>query len=97
MFSEFQSFEIVFDAARFESLESFPASPSGDWFASTVQPLPGVPADGLYSALALTAGPSTETEFHVTFIWKGPGVPGAQPFNILTDTFGLTWVRSTST
>lgn len=88
-FDAFYSFEILFDAQAFASLESAPAAPNTDWLVSAVQPVPAIPVDGVYSALALVANASLASPFEVAFVWNGPGLPGAQPFNVLDDTFGL--------
>jgi len=88
-FNQFYSFEILFGAHNVTSLEVAPVSPSTEWFVSTVQPLPGIPADGLFSGMALAASANASTVFDVAFVWAGPGVPGAQAFNILDDQFGL--------
>jgi len=82
-------FEVAFDAATVASIASAPAAPSTDWFVSTTQPMAGVPADGLYSAMALSANASLASPFEVSFIWSGPGNPGAQSFSILDGNFGL--------
>ncbi|MCC6533327.1 MAG: hypothetical protein IT531_12310 [Burkholderiales bacterium] len=88
-FPQFFGFEILFETPKVASLTGNPVAPNADWSVSTIQPLPGVPAAGLYTAMALKSAPSLAAPFDVTFIWNGPGSPGAQSFNVLDDMFGL--------
>lgn len=88
-FAQGFGFEILFDAQKVASLEASPAAPNLDWFVSTVQPLAGVPSDGIYAVQSLVPGASLVSPFQVSFVWNGLGPPGAQTFNVLDDTFGL--------
>jgi hypothetical protein len=46
-------------------------------------PVPLPPFDiGIFDAYALTANPSLAGAFSATFVYLGPGSPGAQPFDI---------------
>lgn len=72
---------------------SNPAGPNGDWDALVIQPDPGLPADGFFDAAKLVASPQLptfpKTYFSVDFIWRGPGVPGSQDFEIYDTDFAV--------
>ena len=63
--------------------------PNADWDTLALQPDPGLPADGLYDALALVNNASLADAFVVDFIWHGTGTPGTQRFEIFDDTFTI--------
>jgi hypothetical protein len=63
--------------------------PNADWDTLALQPDPGLPADGLYDALALVNNASLADAFVVDFIWRGTGTPGTQRFEIFDDTFAV--------
>lgn len=83
-FPENVAFEILFDPALYRDLDDPPASVNADWDILSVQPDPGVPDPGRYSALALMGGASLADSFTLGFVWLGaPGtMPGAQTFEI---------------
>ena len=83
-FLENQGFSIEFDDSLYSDLEDPPPPVSPDWDIISLQPDPGVPAPGLYDALALTDHASLGQTFGLTFVWLGGAaqVPGAQPFTI---------------
>lgn len=89
-FGSFEGFSLRFDPALYGALEDPPVSPSGDWFVSVVQPDAGLPADGIYNALALVDGASLADVFSVSFVWLGTGTPGAQAFELYDDSFSVT-------
>ena len=76
-------FTIFFELGLYADL-AVAASPAG-WDALVVQPDAGLPADGFFDALALGAGllSGEEALFSVTFTYSGPGVPGAQSFDVV--------------
>lgn len=88
-FTKFSGFEVEFDARSTAWIDPDPVAPNANWAVSTVPALPQVPANGLYSALALQPTASTSLSFEVTFVRKGSGVPGAQPFSVLDENFSL--------
>lgn len=74
-------FTVYFDPLRYESIETPLPAVGPDWTAVEVQPDPGS-FDGFYDAEASVDAPSVATSFAVAFVWLGPGVPGAQPFEL---------------
>lgn len=95
-FDENQGFSVFFDVGLFEALDAEPVTNAG-WDVLTFEPDPLLPSDGLYDALALTAGPSLTNAFVVNFLWLGAvgSAPGAQPFMVnqwASD--GVTWLAS---
>ena len=80
-------FSIFFDAALYSSLESPPPSVGSEWDVLSLEPDPGLPADGLYDALALVDSPTTLAGFMIDFVWLGTGAPGSQPFVIYDTSF----------
>lgn len=83
-------FDIFFplsDGFLFGDLENDPPEPNTDWDVVSVQPDENLPADGFLDALALVNSPSLAAPFTITFIWRGTGAPGSQPFEIFDDTF----------
>ncbi len=83
-FAENVGFSIYFPAALYRNLESPPPVVNADWDVLTLQPLPGIPASGIYDALSLSATPSLLDPFTVRFVWLGnPGTqPGSQLFEV---------------
>lgn len=77
-------FSVFFDPGLYRDLEDPPPAVHADWDVITLQPDPGLPADGLYDALALVDNASLAAPFPVRFVWLGgPGTtPGTQPFAI---------------
>jgi len=88
-FAQFNSVEILYAAPQVASLDAVLPSPNASWDISAVQPLAGIPADGVYMLMALAADPVLASPFQVTFVWNGPGLPGAQAFNVLDGGFNL--------
>lgn len=78
-----EEFTIFFELGLYADL-AVAASPAG-WDALVAQPDAGLPADGFFDALALGAGLTSGEEafFSVTFIYSGPGAPGAQSFDVV--------------
>ncbi|MBX3670122.1 MAG: hypothetical protein KF778_17105 [Rhodocyclaceae bacterium] len=89
-FVAFGGFNLLFSPTLYAQLENPPPAINADWFASTLEPDPGLPADGLYSATALIGSPSLADKFIVSFVWLGNGTPGAQPFEVFDDSFNIT-------
>ena len=87
-FSTFFEFQVVFESQKTLDIAANPIAPHPDWYVSTIPPLPNVPSDGLYSALALVQNPFLADPFDITFVWAGPGTPGAQAFSILNTNVG---------
>lgn len=83
VFEENQGFSIEFDGDLYASLESGSSSPSS-WDILILQPDPGLPAAGLYDALALVSGAPLAQPFVLTFAWLGGlgTMPAAQLFTI---------------
>ena len=77
-------FTVFFDPARYANL-AVEASPP-DWDSLVIQPDAGLPADGYFDSLALSAGipPSSPLGgFSVSFDFLGTGGPGAQRFEVI--------------
>lgn len=97
-----QLFDILFDTSLYQesSLQIVtPSSLHSQWSEVLLAGVPpAIPA--AYDALALQGGVAagtTVTGFSVQFTWLGPGVPGAQPFQIYDpQTFQLTQSGQTS-
>lgn len=72
---------------------SNPTRPNGDWDVLVIQPDPGLSTDGFFDAARLAASPQLptlpNTYFRVDFIWRGPGVPGSQDFEIHDASFAV--------
>ena len=77
-------FTVFFAQDRYSDLEDPPPPVNADWDVLTLQPIPAIPADVAYDALALVANPSLADLFTVSFVWLGPAgtQPGAQPFEV---------------
>jgi hypothetical protein len=81
---DIEEFSIYFDVGVYENLTigSIPA----DWDPLVFQPDPGIPADGVYDALALVSGIAPGDMlgiFSVLFDYLGAGTPGNQAFEIV--------------
>src|SRR5688572_18332096 len=85
-FVAFGGFNVLFSPSLYRSLENPPPAVNADWFATTLEPNPALPANGLYTATALTANPSLSDLFTLTFQFLGTGAPGEQPFEVFDDT-----------
>ena len=87
--SDLTEFTTFFNLGEYSNLQVL-SSPS-NWSPIVAQPDAGLPADGLYDALALDSGlaaGATQSSFSVEFTFNGTGTPGAQLFNIVdSDTF----------
>jgi hypothetical protein len=75
-------FAIEFGLALYRNLEDPPPAVNADWDVLVLQPDPGIPADGIYDALAVTDNPSLADPFVLTFVWLGAEDPGSQPFTV---------------
>ena len=88
---DINQFTVYFDVASYRSLGLGP-TPT-DWDAIVLQPDPLLPDDGIYDALALTAGLAPGTSlggFTVQFLFLGAGAPGPLQFDIVDpDTFDV--------
>lgn len=84
VFTETIGFTVYFPPSLYRSLEDPPQFVNGDWDLITLQPVPELPADGLYDALSLSATPSLVDAFVTRFVWLGgPSTyPGAQAFDV---------------
>jgi hypothetical protein len=84
-------FTIFFSVNQFSNL-SVVASPAS-WNSIVAQPDAGLPADGFFDTLSLTAGLSpgaSQGGFSVQTMYSGSGSPGSQVFNIIDSlTFGI--------
>jgi len=75
---------IFFDATLYANL--LLVSAPSDWDALTIDPDPGLPADGFFDALALVTGIAPGASlggFAVSFEFLGNGRPGSQGFDIV--------------
>ena len=79
-FAKDEGFEVFFSPSLYSDLDA--SSPHPDWDVLAIQPDPVLPDVGFYSAIANIANPSLVPTFSVTFVWLGPGVPGAQLFTV---------------
>jgi hypothetical protein len=79
------AFETLFAVDRYQALQDPPPAVNADWSLLTLQPDPGIPDPGRYSALALVSEPSLVDPFTLTFVWLGGAgtQPGSQPFEIV--------------
>lgn len=83
-FDENIGFSVFFDPSLYTALEDPPPFVNADWDLLTLQPDLGLPADGVYDALALVNEASLADPFLLTFVWLGSPAtpPGSQPFEI---------------
>lgn len=88
-FSAFTGFNVLFDPTLYGSLEDPPTAPNADWMSSTSQPIPSLPADGQYTAIAQQDNASLADPFTLSFVWLGTGTPGPQAFEVLDDSFNV--------
>lgn len=87
-FSKGEGFSVLFDAAFFGPLADPP--PVGTaWDVITLDPDPLLPDAGRYDAQALVQDPPLESLFEVAVVWRGPGEPGSQPFEVYDAAFGI--------
>ncbi len=87
-FQQFEELDVVFDAALASSIGSGVA-PNDDWAVSVVQPIAGIPADGIFAAQAQIDNPSLSQPFTVDFVRSGSALPGAQSFEVVDANFEL--------
>jgi len=73
-------FTVYFDETLYSDLAN--PSANADWDPIVLQPVPDLPAAGVYDALALNDVASLADPFTLEFIWLGIGTPGAQPFEV---------------
>jgi hypothetical protein len=78
------AFETLFGTTLYRGLQDPAPAVNDDWSILTLQPDPGIPDPGRYSALALFGAPSLADAFTLTFVWLGGAgtTPGSQPFEI---------------
>jgi hypothetical protein len=88
-FATGHGFSVLFDPALYASLESPPPAVSDQWDAISLQPDTGLPDPGRYDAQALVDEPTFLGIFSVSFVFRGTGAPGAQPFEIYDPEFQL--------
>src|SRR5262245_5448511 len=88
-FVQFGGFNILFNPNLYRNLQDPPPAVNAQWSPSVIEPAPGLPADGIYTATALVSNPSVADLFSLTFIWLGGAgtTPGPQPFEIFDATF----------
>lgn len=82
--TEFDELTVYFDVGVYESL-TYQIAPSG-WEPIVIQPETELLSDGFYDALSLVGAPADATPifgFSVSFVYKGVGTPGAQPFELI--------------
>jgi hypothetical protein len=80
-------FSIYFPFFLHTALESPPPAVSADWDVLSLQPDWGLPADGIYDALALVSEPATLSGFTIDFVWLGSGAPSSQFFLVYDSAF----------
>ena len=88
-FETFGGFNLLFEPGSYSQLEEPPPVVNADWAVTVTQPAPGLPADGLYTATALSAPPDLSSTFVLNVVWLGGGSPGAQPFDVFNSTFDV--------
>lgn len=88
-FAQFSSIEILYPAPQVASITPVVPSPNPGWDISVIQPIAGIPADGIYTLVALSDSPALASAFQATFVWKGPGIPATQAFNVMDGSFSL--------
>ena len=88
-FAAFEGFNLLFTPDLYGQLQDPAPAPNSDWSVLILdQPNQGLPADGIYRALALVGNPSLADPFTVDFVWLGgPRTPGDQPFEVFDETF----------
>ncbi|CAG0973937.1 hypothetical protein MYXO_01456 [Myxococcaceae bacterium] len=86
LFVEGEGLSILFDETSFGALGDPPAA-GADWDVMVLQPDPLLPDAGRYDARALRDSPSLASVFAVSFVWRGPGPPASQPFEIYGPSF----------
>lgn len=61
-----------------------------------IEPLPGLPADGILQLLALSPIHESGASFRVDFDWTGTGLPGAQAFELIDSMGNLAQTGTTT-
>ena len=85
-----ESVNVLYSPTSYSGLDLKSAFDSNRWSSLVIDPDPALPADGILSLTAVTAqGASEQTDFALDFIWLGNGTPGAQPFELLDDSFNV--------
>ena len=88
-FHQFDELSVLFDSGQVSAI-SAGAAPNSQWTVVTLaQPDAGIPADGIYAAMALVDNPSLTEPFVVDFVRTGGALPGAQRFEVLDASFNL--------
>ena len=95
-FVQFGGFNLLFDATLYGTLDNPPPVVNADWSVTTVEPDPGLFADGLFTATAVSAVPSLADPFTVSLVWHGVGAPGAQAFEVFNASFDTIETGQTS-
>jgi len=88
-----EGFDVFFalaDGYQFGDLVDPLTGPSGEWDVLAIQADPGLPADGIFDAVAIVNDPISTAPFTAAFIWRGTGTPGAQHFEIFDSSFTVT-------
>jgi hypothetical protein len=95
-FVAFGGFDVFFDASLYSLLQDPAPAVNNDWSINITQPIPALPAAGIYTATAFSSTPSLANEFTLNFVWLGAGRPGSQSFDVFDDTFLIIDQGSTS-
>jgi PEP-CTERM motif len=86
----FNAFTLQFSSADYADLGLVSNSAPAELDVLLTQPDAGAPFDGQVLAQALTAlDASFSGKLQVSFTWLGTGKPGAQPFELIDDGFGV--------
>ena len=86
----FESVNLLYSPMSYSDLDLKSALDSSRWSSLVIPPAPAGPADGILSLTAVAPqGASEQTNFALEFIWLGSGTPGAQPFELLDDSFNV--------
>jgi len=86
----FESVNLLYSPMSYSHLDLKAALDSSRWSSLLIEPDPALPADGILSLTAVAPqGASEQTNFVLEFIWLGNGTPGAQPFELLDDSFNV--------
>lgn len=95
-FERTQGLTVYFDEARYAGIADPTDGLDADWDSLIWQPDQALPDAGAYDALALVDTPDRIAPFTVNFIWRGSGVPGAQPFEVYNSVFAALATGHTS-
>lgn len=88
-------FSVLFDPELYGSLQHPPPLGPEGWDVLVLQPDPLLPDPGRFDAQTLGATTAPAGPFTLVFAWKGPGRPGAQPFEVYDPEFQTVFTGTT--